>query len=75
MGNSHVAHDCKVEKLCLWQMELFLGSMWCHEVFIGGGLLYQFVQVGDGAMLGGLAEISADVPPQITVTGRNLPVD
>ena len=75
MGNSHVAHDCKMGKSVLVANGALLGGHveLGHDVFVGGGAaLHQFVRVGDGAMLGGLAEISADVPPQITVAGRNL---
>ena len=46
--------------------------MVAENVFVGGGAgLHQFTRVGEGAMIGGLAEVSADVPPQITVSGRN----
>ena len=44
-----------------------------NYAFIGGGAaIHQFIRIGEGAMVGGLSEISRDVSPQITVSGRNL---
>lgn len=75
MGNSHIAHDCKVGNSVVLANGALLGG---HveldgHVFVGGGAaLHQFVRVGEGAMIGGLAEVSMDVPPNVTVSGRNL---
>ncbi len=74
MGYSHVAHDCKLGREVILANGVLLGGhvVMGDHVFVGGGAAFhQFVRVGDGAMIGGLAEVSADVPPQITVTGRN----
>ena len=30
------------------------------------------MRIGQGVMIGGLAEISKDVPPHLTISGRNL---
>jgi UDP-N-acetylglucosamine acyltransferase len=74
MGYSHVAHDCQVGDRTILANGALLGGhvILGVDVFVGGGAgLHQFTRVGDGAMIGGLAEISADVPPQVTVMGRN----
>ena len=43
-----------------------------EQVFVGGGTaVHQFVRIGKGAMIGGLAEISKDVGPNLLVVGRN----
>lgn len=74
MGYSHVAHDCKVGDHAVLANAALLGGhvLVGNHAFVGGGAgLHQFTRVGEGAMIGGLAEVSADVPPQVTVTGRN----
>lgn len=74
MGYSHVAHDCSLGDDVILANGALLGghvSVGGH-VFVGGGAgLHQFSRVGEGSMIGGLAEVSADVPPQVTVSGRN----
>jgi len=74
MGYSHVAHDCILADNVILANGVLLGG---HveigeDVFVGGGAAFhQFVRVGDGVMVGGMAQVSADVPPQITLAGRN----
>ena len=74
MTNSHVAHDCILEKRVILANGVLLGG---HveigeQVFVGGGTaVHQFVRIGKGAMIGGLAEISKDVGPNLLVVGRN----
>lgn len=75
MGNSHVAHDCKVGKRSvLANGAMLAGHVHLGEdVFVGGGAgIHQFQRVGMGAMIGGNAAISRDVPPQVLVADRNL---
>ena len=75
MGYSHVAHDCSVGDQVVVANGVLLGGhvelgKYC---FVGGGAAFhQFVRVGEGAMVGGMAEVSADVPPFVTVARRNL---
>ena len=75
MGYSHVAHDCLVGNQVVVANGALLGGhvelgKYC---FIGGGAAFhQFVRVGEGAMVGGMSEVSADVPPFVTVARRNL---
>jgi UDP-N-acetylglucosamine acyltransferase len=74
MGNAHVAHDCLLSNSVILANGVLLGG---HveigdNVFIGGGAgIHQFVRVGSGAMIGGLAEISQDVGPNLLTLGRN----
>jgi UDP-N-acetylglucosamine acyltransferase len=74
MGYSHVAHDCVIEDQVILANGVLLGG---HvevgrDSFLGGGAaVHQFVRIGDGCMIGGLAEISLDIPPQVLVAGRN----
>ncbi len=75
MGYCHVAHDCLVEQKVVLANGALLGGHVSlgSESFIGGGAaVHQFVRIGKGSMIGGLAEISLDVPPQVLVSGRNV---
>lgn len=75
MGNCHVAHDCSLDQSVVLANGVLLGGhvQIGKDVFVGGGAaIHQFVRVGDGAMIGGLAEISLDVAPQITAADRNI---
>jgi UDP-N-acetylglucosamine acyltransferase len=75
MGYSHVAHDSILENKVVLANGVLLGGhvMIGSETFIGGGAaVHQFVRIGSGAMIGGLAEISLDIPPQLLVSGRNV---
>ena len=74
MGNSHVGHDCELqEKVILANGALLGGHVKVGRfAFIGGGAgIHQFTRIGSGTMIGGLAEVSKDVPPYIIVSGRN----
>ena len=74
MGNAHVAHDCILGQNSILANGVLLGG---HvevgsDVFVGGGAgIHQFVRLGNGCMIGGSAEISLDVGPQLLVMGRN----
>lgn len=75
MGYSHVAHDCMIENNVVLANGVLLGghvTVECDSFLGGGAAVHQFVRVGKGAMVGGLAEISLDVPQQALVTGRNV---
>jgi len=74
MGNSHIAHDCQLgDHTILANGALLGGHVEVGEsVFVGGGAaVHQFVRIGSGVMVGGLAEISVDVPPFLLISGRN----
>ena len=74
MGYSHVAHDCTIGESCVLANGALLGGHVSlgKRVFMGGGAAVdQFARIGSGVMVGGLAEISVDIPPFLMVTGRN----
>jgi UDP-N-acetylglucosamine acyltransferase len=74
MGACHIAHDCVLEKKAVLANGVLLGGhvLVGSESFLGGGAaVHQFVRIGSGSMVGGLAEISLDVAPQVLVSGRN----
>ena len=74
MGNTHVAHDSILGDRTILANGALLGGhvLIGDDVFIGGGTaIHQFVRIGSGAMIGGLAEISQDVAPNLLVSGRN----
>ena len=66
MANSHVAHDCVVGNDVTFANNAVLGG---HvkigdHVFLGGqAAIHQFVQIGDGAMIGGVSGVTGDVIP------------
>jgi len=75
MGYSHIGHDGNLgEEVILANGALIGGHVSIGDhTFIGGGAgVHQFVRIGQGVMIGGLAEISKDVPPHLTISGRNL---
>jgi UDP-N-acetylglucosamine acyltransferase len=74
MANSHVGHDSKVEdRVTLANNVMLAGHVHVGaNCFLGGGSgIHQFVRVGEGAMVGGNASISRDVPPFTIVAERN----
>ena len=74
MGYSHVAHDCLIENEVILANGVLLGGhveVGAYSFLGGGASVHQFVRTGKGVMVGGLAEISQDVPPQVLVSGRN----
>jgi UDP-N-acetylglucosamine acyltransferase len=74
MANSHVGHDSRLGDFVTLANNVMLAG---HVVigahtFIGGGAgVHQFVRVGEGAMIGGNAAISYDVPPFTIAADRN----
>jgi UDP-N-acetylglucosamine acyltransferase len=75
MGYSHVGHDgCLENEVILANGALVGGHVSIGaNTFIGGGAgIHQFARIGQGVMIGGLAEVSKDVPPNVTISGRNL---
>ena len=74
MGYSHVGHDCNLEDNVILANGALLGGHVTigSYTFIGGGAgIHQFVRIGEGVMVGGLSEVSKDVPPHVTISGRN----
>jgi len=74
MGHCHVGHDGQLgDEVILANGALLGGHVTVGGfTFIGGGAgIHQFTRIGGGAMIGGLSEVSRDVPPNVTVAGRN----
>ena len=74
MAQAHVAHDCVLgEEVVLCNNAMLGGHVRIADrAFIGGGVgIHQFCRVGAHAMIGGNASVSLDVPPYVTVAGRN----
>jgi UDP-N-acetylglucosamine acyltransferase len=74
MASSHVAHDGRLgDRVILANGVLLAGHVSVGErAFIGGNAaVHQFCRIGAGAMIGGIARISLDVPPFTMATERN----
>jgi UDP-N-acetylglucosamine acyltransferase len=66
MCNAHVAHDCHLGDHVILTNNVMLAG----HVSVGAGV-HQFCRVGTLAMVGGLAHISRDVPPYVTIDGQS----
>lgn len=74
MCQSHVGHDCLLgSQVTLANNVMLAGHVQVGDhCFLGGGAgVHQFVRVGEGAMIGGNAAISYDVPPFTIAASRN----
>jgi len=74
MTGSHVGHDCIVaDDVVLANNVLLAGHVEVGaNCFLGGGsAFHQFVRVGEGAMISGLARISRDVAPFLIAAERD----
>ncbi len=74
MCNAHVAHDCRLgDHVILTNNVMLAGHVAVgSRAFLSGGAgVHQFCRVGTLAMVGGLAHISRDVPPFVTIDGQS----
>ncbi len=74
MAGSHVGHDCQLGKRVILANEVMLAGHVAvgDSSFFGGGVgVHQFCRIGEGAMVGGHASLTMDVPPFTTVAERN----
>ena len=74
MCNAHVAHDCCLgDNVILTNNVMLAGHVAVgSRAFLSGGAgVHQFCRVGRLAMVGGLAHISRDVPPFVTIDGQS----
>jgi UDP-N-acetylglucosamine acyltransferase len=72
MVGSHVAHDCTVGNNVILTNNSMLGGHVTvgDRAFVSGGVaVHQFCRIGRLAMVGGLARVTRDVPPYVTVDG------
>lgn len=82
MGNCHVAHDVQIaDRVILVNSVAVAGHCILEDDVIMGGLsgVHQFVRIGRGAIIGGLAKVTHDVipyglvaAPEGELTGLNL---
>ena len=74
MANAHVGHDCEVaDDVVLANNVMLAGHVSVGSfTFVGGGAgVHQFVRIGEGAMVAGLARITRDVAPFLMVAERD----
>ncbi len=74
MAGAHVAHDCHIGSNVVIVNNVMLGGHVEIEdnVFVGGGSgVHQFVRLGRLAMVAGVARVTSDVPPFMTVAGMS----
>lgn len=72
MTGAHVAHDCQVgNRVILVNHVALAGHVQLGDDVIVGGLsgVHQFVRIGQGAMIGALSMVTADVIPYGLVQG------
>lgn len=74
MANAHVGHDCAVEDdVVLANNVMLAGHVRVGAgTFVGGGAgIHQFVRLGPGVMVAGLARVTQDVAPFLLVAERD----
>ncbi|MDP1581172.1 MAG: acyl-ACP--UDP-N-acetylglucosamine O-acyltransferase [Candidatus Didemnitutus sp.] len=74
MANAHVGHDCEVaDEVVLANNVMLAGHVSVGSfTFVGGGAgIHQFVRIGEGVMIGGLARITKDVAPFLMAAERD----
>ena len=74
MCNAHVAHDCRLGNHVVLTNNVMLAghvTVGSRAFLSGGAGVHQFCRVGALAMVGGLAHISRDVPPFVTIDGQS----
>lgn len=72
MGGTHIAHDCVLQDRIICANYATLGGHVLVEerAFVSGLVaVHQFCRIGKLAMVGGLARITRDVPPYVTIDG------
>ena len=74
MAASHVGHDCEVaDDVVLANNTMLAGHVAVGaNTFVGGGAgIHQFVRIGEGVMVAGLARITRDLAPFTIVSERD----
>jgi UDP-N-acetylglucosamine acyltransferase len=73
MVGTHIAHDCIVGNNVIFANHSTLaGHVVIHDNVVVGALsaIHQFSRIGEGAMIGGMSGVTADVVPFATVIGN-----
>lgn len=74
MNQAHIGHDSQVGNHCILGAQMLAAGhvMIQDYVNISGAVgIHQFIVVGEGAILGGHASISKNVPPFVVAANRN----
>jgi UDP-N-acetylglucosamine acyltransferase len=74
MACSHVAHDAVVgDNVVIANAVLLAGhvSVGNFAVLGGGSAYHQFTRIGEGAIVGGIARITQDIPPYVMAAERD----
>ena len=73
MIGTHVAHDCFIgDNVIFANHSTLAGHVTIHNNVVVGALsaIHQFSRIGEGAMIGGMSGVTADVVPFATVMGN-----
>ena len=73
MVGTHIAHDCKInENVIFANHSTLAGHVIIDSNVVVGALsaIHQFSHIGEGAMIGGMSGVTADVIPFGTVLGN-----
>ena len=73
MVGTHIAHDCIIGNNVIFANHSTLaGHVVIHDNVVVGALsaIHQFSRIGEGAMIGGMSGVTADVVPFATVLGN-----
>lgn len=73
MVGAHVAHDCMIGSRVILTNNVMLGghvSVGDRACLGGGAAVHQHCRVGRLAMVGGMARVTQDVPPFVTLDGQ-----
>ena len=71
MACSHVGHDAVIENHCVIANNVLIAGhvhVDSHAILGGASAYHQFTRVGEGAIVGGLAAVRADIPPYALAT-------
>lgn len=74
MAGAHVGHDCAVGNDVVLANNVMLAGHVAvgANTFVGGGAgIHQFVRLGEGVMVGGLARITKDIAPFLMAAERD----
>ncbi|MEW6620560.1 MAG: acyl-ACP--UDP-N-acetylglucosamine O-acyltransferase [bacterium] len=75
MANSHIAHNCEIGSgVIITNGALLAGHVKVEDKAVISGLvgIHQFCRIGSYAMIGGLSQVTQDVPPYILADGNPL---